>query len=215
MVFSALAVLDYYDVVFFSIAILLVFLLLIATCCFGYWLTHQRDSVSPYTGKPLRKTSDLSYFYMEMLLRYFYELNDYDNVLIDLSKAAFCRETGRVFPNALTWYDRINVNWNFLQKRLPGNYVSWGSLTDFQKEVIQDAHHVMEGFQTEFSSPTPSPRLIEKKYAYAKPGPLYVDLETKILMGWKSVPNTDLEVLIVQRPRGIFEPQIRNIDKES
>ena len=34
-----------------------------------------------------------------------------------------------------------------------------------------------------------------------RPGPLYVDIETKVLLGWKVVPGTDLEVLIVQKPK--------------
>jgi hypothetical protein len=118
-----------------------------------------------------------------------------------LKKASICRETGRVFPNSVTWYDKIDLDWTFLQKRYPGVYVSWGSLTDEQQEVIRNSHHSLEGFQIEFSSPYPSPKQIEAKYALARPGPLYVDIHTKVLLGWKSVPDTDLEVLIVQKPK--------------
>lgn len=204
-----LAIIDYFEVVLFGVAILAIFVLLIAFFCFGYWLSRRPDSVSPYTGLPLRKASGLSFYNMEKVLRYLYELHDYDNGVFELSKAAFCRDTGRIFPDALTWYERVRVDWGFLSKRLTGNYVSWGSLTEEQKKAIIDAHHRIEGFQTEISSPNPSPRQIEKKYAYLKPGPLYVDIDTKILLGWKCVPGTELEVLIVQRPRGIFEPPIR------
>lgn len=207
MTIDRLAALNFSDIAFFSIFMLFVLLLLFGIFFFGLWLTRQKDSVSPYTGFPLRRGSDLSYFNIENVLRYLYNLHQYDNRIFDLKRAAFCRETGRIFPNAITWYDKIKVNWSFLQKRYPGKYVSWGSLTESQQEDIRHWHHSLEGYQTEFSSPTPSPRLIEQEYAYSVPGPLYVDLETKVLLGWKNVPRTDLEVLIVQKPRGIFEPQ--------
>jgi hypothetical protein len=204
-----MAALDYYDIVFFGVAICIVFFLLIGVFCFNYWLMNRKDSPSPYTGQPLRRASDLSYYNMERVLRYLYEMHLYDNRILDFSKAAVCRETGRIFTDCITWFDRIEVNWNFLQKRLEGNYVSWGSLTEAQQEIIMNAHHAIEGFQTENSCPIASPRLITKEYAYLKPGPLYVDMDKKILIGWKCVPDTNLEVLIVQRPRGIFEPPIR------
>lgn len=208
MAFAKLGVLDYYDVVLFGMAIILVFLLLIGAFIFAFWLNNRKDSLSPYTGIPLRRGSDLSYYNMENVLRYLYSLHQYDNYILDFAKAAVCRDTGRIFPNAITWYDRISVDWTFLQKRFPGNYVSWGSLTDMQKDAIKESHHSLEGFQLEKSSTNPLPRMIEKEFAYAKPGPLYVDMQTKILIGWKCVPNTNLEVLLVQRPRGVFEPQM-------
>ena len=126
--------------------------------------------------------------------------------MFDVTQAALCRDTGRLFPNALTWYGTLKVDWKFLRKRYPGNFVSWGSLSEFQQLKIRDKHGSLEGFQTEFSSPTPSPRAIEPEYAYKKPGPLYVDIDTSVLLGWKEVPETDLEVLIVQRPREIYIP---------
>jgi hypothetical protein len=92
-----------------------------------------------------------------------------------------------------------------LHKRYPGNYVSWGSLTSEQQKVIMESHHLFEGYQNEFSCPIPSPRLIEPEYSFTKPGPLYVDVDTKVLLGWKCVPDTEFEVLIVTKPRGIFE----------
>lgn len=132
-------------------------------------------------------------------------MHQYDNPMFDFDKAALCRETGRIFPNSVTWYGTIKVDWTFLQKRYPGNYVSWGSLSDYQKEIVRSSHHTLEGFQTEYSSPQPAPSKIESFYAMTIPGPLYVDLDTNVLLGWKSVPLTDLEVLVVQKPKGIFE----------
>jgi hypothetical protein len=46
----------------------------------------------------------------------------------------------------------------------------------------------------------PQPTLIEAKYAFTKPGPLYVDISTNVLVGWQIVPDTELEVLVVQKP---------------
>lgn len=175
-------------------------LLLFAAFWFGWWVNKYGQGRSPYTGQKLRRATDLSYYAAEKTLRFLYEMKEYDNRIFKLKKAAFCRETGRIFQNCVTWYDVAIVDWRFLQNRFPGTYVSWGSLSWEQQREIKERHRSLEGFQTERSSSNPVPRLIEPEYVYEKPGPLYVDLETKILMGWKIVPGTDLEVLIVQKP---------------
>lgn len=205
MISQYISVITYEDVAFFSFAILFVFALLLATFFFGYWISKRQVTLSPYSKRPLRRGSDLSYYGIEQILRYLYNMHQFDNRMFDLNRAAYCRETGRIFPNALTWYGTINVDWNFLQRRYPGNWVSWGSLTSHQQEAIIKAHHRLEGYQMDYSSPQVSPRQIEPEYAFRKPGPLYVDMDTKILMGWKCVPDSDYEVLIVTKPRGKFE----------
>lgn len=199
--FLLLAVVSQTDVVVFSVAILLIFMLFVSIFFISMWLQRHQAGVSPYSGLPLRRASDLPLTSAEKILRYFYDMHQYDNRIFSLKKAAFCRETGRVFQNCITWYGTVKVDWNFLQKRYPGNYISWGSINDIQKEAIIEAHDSLEGFQTDYSSPNASPRAIEPEYAYSKPGPLYVDLDTKVLIGWKIVPGTDFEVLIVQLPR--------------
>jgi hypothetical protein len=199
------AAFDYTDVFFIGFVLAIILFVLIGLFIFGWWLNGQKDSVSPYTGHLLRRGSDLSYYSKERILRFLYEMHQYDNRIFEIRKAAVCRETGRIFPNALTWYDRVKVDWSFLQKRYPGHYVSWGSLSDFQKEHVMMHHHTLKDFQIEVSSPTSSPRFIEREYAYTKPGPLYVDLDTYVLLGWKCVPRTNFEVLVVQKPKGIFE----------
>lgn len=187
-------------VLLFSLGILLAFAFLFFVFWFGWWMSDRAMGISPYTGIPLRRATDLTYFAAERVLRFLFEFQQYDNRIFKLSRAAYCRETGRIFTNCVTWLDTVKVDWTFLQKRYPGSYVSWGSLNGDQQKAIRDAHDSMEGYQTESSSPTPSPRGIEPEYAYTKPGPLYVDIETKVLLGWKIVPATDLEVLIVQKP---------------
>lgn len=180
--------------------ILLSFVLLVVAFWLGWRMTQRSHSVSPYTGVPLRHMREISYFSAERVLGFLYDLHQYDNRIFKVRRAAFCRETGRIFQNCVNWFDLINVDWNFLQKRYHGHYVSWGSLSREQQEVIRAKHSSLEGFQADYSSPTPSPRGIEPEYAYARPGPLYVDFEKKILLGWKQVPGTEFEVLIVQLP---------------
>ena len=203
-----LADVDTVNTVLFSLVILLVFMLFCGIFFFGIWLNRRPLSVSPYSRLPMRRGSDLSYYAAEKLLRFLYETHQYDNRIISLKRAAVCRETGRVFSNAVTWYDKIELDWTFLQKRYPGAYVSWGSLSPEQQESIRNIHDSLEGFQTGFSSPNPAPKAIEAKYALAKPGPLYVDINTKVLLGWKCIPNTDLEVLIVQKPKYVIKLSI-------
>lgn len=198
------------DVMLFGFAILGVFFVLFAAFWMGWRLSHRATCLSPYSGMPLRRCSDLSYYSVERVLRYLYELEDYENRIFDLSKASFCRETGRIFPNSITWFDTVSVDWNFLQKRFRGNFVSWGSLTPEQQQLIRAKHESLEGFQTEHSSKNPMPRAIEPQFALIQPGPLYVDIDTDVLVGWKAVPSTNLEVLIVHRPKAI--PRYPHLD---
>lgn len=194
-----------FDFIWFLLAVLFTFLSLVASFFIGAWIKRKQIVLSPYTKTPLRRGEDIPYQTREKVLRYLFFMHEYDNRMFDVRKAAFCRETGRLFPKAVSYFDTIHVDWTFLQKRYPGSYVSWGSLSNEQKEMIKRSHHTLEGYQTENSSRNPAPSMIEPIYAYAIPGPLYVDLETRVLLGWKVVPDTDLEVLIVQKPKGIFE----------
>lgn len=195
----------YTYVIYLSIAILLSLVVALVSCVIGYRLLNQQPSLSPYTKLPLRRATDLSYDTKERVLRFLFEMHQYDNPMFELDKAAFCRETGRIFPNAVTWFGTIKLDWTFLNKRYPGHYVSWGSLSDSQQEIIRNAHHSLEGFQTDYSCREAAPSRIQPFYAATIPGPLYVDLETKVLVGWKQVPQTSLEVLVVQKPKKLFE----------
>ena len=184
--------------------IFLAFGLLFAIFWFGWWISKHTQGVSPYTGLPLRNCTDLSYFVAERVLLFLDDLHQYDNRIFKIRKAVFCRETGRIFQDCVSWFDTVRLDWTFLQKRYPGHYVSWGSLNREQQEAIREVHDSLEGFQTEQSSPSPAPRAIEPEYLFTKPGPLYADLQTKVLLGWKMVPDTELEVLIVQKPTKPF-----------
>lgn len=188
-------------VIWFSLGVLGAFFLLFGAFWFSWWLRNRPASLSPYTGTPLRLASQLSYYSIERTLRFLYEMQDYENRIFDLRQATFCRETGRIFPNSITWYNAISVDWDFLQKRYPGKYVSWGSLTKDQQQDIRELHESLEGFQTEESSTSATPRAVEPYFALLKPGPLYVDVETHVVLGWKCVPQTNMEVLIVQKPK--------------
>jgi hypothetical protein len=187
-------------VILFSLLILVSFVFLIFLFWIGWRLTQRSQAVSPYTGVPLRRMTEVSYYSAERVLRYLYEMHQYDNRIFKLARASFCRETGRIFQESVTWFDTIKVDWTFLQKRFPGHWISWGSLNKDQQDAIREVHGSLDRFQTHESSPTPAPRGIEPQYAYTKPGPLYVDLETKVLLGWQVVPGTEFEVLVVQKP---------------
>lgn len=192
-------------VIFFSGLIFLSFAFFALLFWIGWKLTQRTQALSPYTGLPLRRLNEVSYYSAEKILRYLFELKQYDNRIIKLKKAAFCRETGRIFQDCVTIFDTIKLDWTFLHKRYPGNWISWGSLNDEQKKAIKDVHDSLEKFQIYESSTNPIPRMIEPEYIYTRPGPLYVDLETKILLGWQIVPGTEFELLIVQKPNRPIE----------
>jgi hypothetical protein len=187
-------------IVLFAGLILLSFAFLSLLFWIGWRISQRSQAVSPYTGVPLRRLSEISYYSAERILRYLHDLHQYDNRVFKLSKAAFCRETGRIFQDCVTILDTIKIDWTFLHKRYHGNWISWGSLAKDQQDAIREVHGSLDRFQTLESSPTPAPRAIESEYAYTKPGPLYVDLETRVLLGWQVVPGTEFEVLIVQKP---------------
>ena len=187
-------------VVLLSLTILATLILLAAVFWYTWKTFRQTAGVSPYTGMPLRKATDLPYFSVERTFTYLNSYHQFDNRIFLLRRSTFCRETGRIFQNTISWLGIAQVDWSFLVKRYPGDYVSWGSLTPEQQRYIRQSHDSLEGYQTEISSPFPSPREITPEYIYTKPGPLYVDFNRKILLGWKIVPGTNLEVLIVQKP---------------
>lgn len=186
--------------ILFIIGMLLCALGVMALFYLGWWLTNRPGSVSPYTGSPMASGSQLSYEAVRKVHVYLESLPADENPFFELNKAAVCRETGRIFPHAVNFFDIISVNWTFLNKRYPGNYVSWGSLSEGEKEDIFSSHTSLEGYQTEHSCPNASPKEIDSVNAMSIPGPLYVDVESKTLLGWKRVPDTGLEVLVAQRP---------------
>ena len=196
-----IAVLTQGDIALFVLALLAVTGALVAYFVHSYWRVSHRRDVSPYTGLPLRHAKELTFATQEKITQYLRDLKDFDNRPFNFSYAAFCRETGRIFPDAVTLTGAIKLDWTFIIKRYRGDFVSWGSLSEQQQKEIKEAHHSLSGFQVDYSSANPSPRLVEEKMAVAKPGPLYVDPATRILMGWKKVPGTELEVLLVQKPR--------------
>lgn len=186
------------EVYLFGFALLFIFIVIVIAFFFASQARRKATSNSPYTGLPLRRASDLPYESARAILQFIYDQQTYDNQIFDIKKAALCRETGRIFPNSVTWLDTIHVDWTFLNKRHPGKYVSWGSLTLEQQYAIKKMHDSLEHFQTEYSCPKPAPSAITEEYAYRKPGPLYVDIDTKTLLGWQNVPDTPFEVMIVQ-----------------
>ncbi len=167
----------------------------------GWYVTRKPNVTKcPYTDLPLRRASELPFETKKRVYYFLEKFHEYDNRPFKFNRAAFCRETGRLFPDVIDWKGKMTISWNFLQKRHEGTWVAWGSLTDELKEQIRNRHIDLEGFQTARCSKEPSPRFIESRYVYEKPGPLYVDVDDGILMGWMLVPETELEVLVIQHP---------------
>lgn len=206
-----LAVLTDQDIVLFSFAFILSLVGLIGYFLYTFMGVHRRGVESPYSGLPLRYGRELTFEKKDRIIQFLTSIGDYENRPFSFEKAAFCRETGRIFQNCVTWTGKIVLDWSFITKRARGNFVSWGSLSPEKQKEIKQHHGSLEGFQLGVSSKNPSPRLISEEIAMAKPGPLYVDPETNVFVGWKVVPGTELEVLIVQKPLIV---KLLNIDKD-
>lgn len=203
------------DVVLFSFLVLGVFFALLLAAILSYRLQSQKRALSPYTGRPMWRGEYIPLSSVEKIMKFLYYQNrSYDNRVFPMKQALVCRDTGRIFPYTISWWGFHQLDWTFLNKRYPGIYVSWGSLTSEQQQEIKSAHKSLKGFQTEKSCPDPVPRKITPEYSFLKPGPLYVDLHTKVLIGWKCVPDTLFEVLIVQKPKPLESgPKDRFISK--
>ncbi len=179
-----------------------VFALLGGLAWVSWFLTgFMEDSPSPYTGKKLRRAESLPFKTMYTVRKYMDDNEDSINRPFSFRTAAFCRETGRIFEKAVRWNGVIRVNWDFLKKKYPGEYVSWGSLTKEEQKKLIKQYGDLNGFQTEASSKKRKPKDVEEEYIYLKPGPLYVNKSYNLVVGWKCIPDTDIEVLIVQRPK--------------
>ena len=205
-----------YDVLFLSIVILVAFFLLFAYFIVAYyWRPGERQCLSPYSGKPMRRGSDVPLSSVEVIMRYlYYAEHSYANRVFAMRRSMVCRETGRIFPNCVSPLLGSRVDWTFLVQQHAGNWVSWGSLTQLQQDEVRGHHDAIEGYQTAFSSTFPSPRAVEEEYAMAKPGPLYIDLDTYTLMGWKCVPDSEFEVLVVQKPRQLLRLSFEEKQKD-
>lgn len=195
-----IAVLTDQDILLFGLVLFFVLAGLLGYFFYTFFSIHPRVDASPYSGMPLRKGREITYEKKDKIFQFLNTLSHYENRPFDLEKAAFCRETGRIFPNAINWSGKVSLDWGFIVKCYRGNYVSWGSLSPEKQKEIKQLHGSLEGFQLQTSSQNASPRLVEEKIALIKPGPLYVDPETNVLVGWKIVPGTELEVLVVQKP---------------
>ncbi len=167
---------------------------------FGWWVSRKRGSLSPYSKMPMKLGTDVAGSMRRYVDDFLLSHPQPENSPIDFDTAAICTETGRIFPNSAIKGNFVRLDWSFLQKRYPGRFISWGSLSDLEQATIRLCHESLAGYQTEVSCPNPMPQQIDTHYALTKPGPLYVDRNSKILLGWKEVPGTEFEVLIVQMP---------------
>lgn len=198
------------DLALFGLAVFFVLSGLLAYFYLSYWNLAGKKGISPYTGLPLRPAHELTYSTKERVRMFLREQGSSENRPFDFNKAALCRDTGRLFPDCSTFFGGFQLDWSFINKKARGNFLSWGSLSENKKNEIIKAHDPLTGFQTEFSSRNPSPRMVEESFALQKPGPLYADPDSLCLVGWKLVPGTEIEVLIVQRPKKIHVVKYTN-----
>jgi hypothetical protein len=168
---------------------------------FGWKKEKVRGSVCPYCRETMSLGIDVARSISCMVDAFMQEQPQPDNPKIDFMTAAYCPTSGRIFPNCVGPHEQILLSWDFLNKRYKGTYVSWGSLSEEERGVLKLLHGSLEGYQTETSSKRLRPEDVEEEFTSLAPGPLYVDRKERVVIGWKKVPGTHFEVLIVQRPR--------------
>lgn len=184
----------------FVLVLLFLILVMAAILWVGWWMTNRSGAKSPYTGLEMKRGEDLAFSAVHSIQKYLDGLSDPLNPEIEIRHAAICHQTGRVFSNAVNGFGVIRLDWDFLEKRARGNWISWGALSEQQREEILFCHDSLQGYQTEDSCKEPNPEKVDLYHATLSPGPLYVDCTSRHILGWKKVPDTGLEVLVLQRP---------------
>lgn len=181
----------------------LVFVLLILFLLFwiGWKKEGVRGNVCPYCRRPMRLGIDVAKSMAMMVNAFLDEQPQPENPNIDFATAAYCPVSGRIFPDCVSDMEQVTLSWRFLTQRRSGTFVSWGALSEEERGILKLLHGSLEGFQTEKSSMNLRPEDIEEEFISTAPGPLYVDRKEKVVMGWKKVPGTYFEVLVVQQPR--------------
>ncbi len=186
------------------IILLASFLLVIGVMMFLLWIgwfsSKKRGSQSPYSKQPMSLGVDIAPSIRRFVDEFMLSHPQPENEPFEFDTAAICQETGRIFPNAVFRGQFVRLGWDFLERRYPGRYVSWGSLDEQEQATLRMLHESLAGYQTEMSCPRALPSEVDSYYGLTKPGPLYVDRVKKVLLGWKEVPGTEFEVLIVQLP---------------
>lgn len=171
----------------------------------GWKRRNAFDIGSPYSKEPLIYGGDIAKTLEGFIQDFLLTQPQPDNPPIDMMTAVICRTTGRIFPNAVgvkRGGNAVRLGWNFIEKSAAGNYVSWGALSELEQTKIKLLHGgELEGYQLEESSKRLLPKDAEEYFKLASPGPLYVDRMNATLVGWKKVPGTHFEVVIVQRPK--------------
>lgn len=166
----------------------------------------RRDTTvkgSPYSKEPLLLGVDVARSLAALVEDFMLTQPQPENAPFDMSKAAVCRGTGRIFPDCVDKREVVRLGWDFLPKRHAGAYVSWGAISEEEQgriKILQGTAD-LEDFQIQESSKQLLPTQVEDYYKTLSPGPLYVDRMQGILLGWKCVPGTHFEVLIVQLPK--------------
>ena len=186
-------------VVFLSFAMTLG--ILVFFLWFDWKKEGRRGDTCPYTHEPMCLGVDVAASLAAYVNAFLIEQEQPDNPEIDFERAAYCPKTGRIFPDCVRPGEQISLSWDFIKRRYPGTFISWGALPEEERGVIKLLHDSFESFQTEKNSSKLRPEDVENEYATALPGPLYVDKSKKVLMGWKKVPGTYFEVLVVQKPK--------------
>ena len=165
----------------------------------GWWLFNAREAKSPYLGGKGIFGHELSFPAIEKVHQFLSAHHDVNNPIFDLNNACVCKTTGRIFPDTLGFAGAKSVGWSFISRMYPGAYVSWGSLSPQERDrLYSESPELFEGYQIHDSSAEEKPKKASEYHQALKPGPLYIDRDSKVLVGWKCVPETVLEVLVVQ-----------------
>src|ERR1700733_13636011 len=116
---------------FFFVLGILAFLLWI-----GWWVSVQKGALCPYTKKPLLLGIDVAKSFTNFVNTFLLSHPQPENAPIDFETAAYCQDTGRIFTNCVRKGEIVKLDWSFLRKHYPGNWVSSGSLSEYEQAPL-------------------------------------------------------------------------------
>ncbi len=143
----------------------------------GWWKTNREGGVSPITGGELATGDLLTFDSVQKVRRFLLDQPQPENAPFETTQAVVCRDSGCLFPRGRDAFGVIRVRASYLSKYHPGNWVPWDELTSTEKERLLRYHPSLHGY--------------DKKMLWADPF-------KAALIGWQSVPGTELRVLIVR-----------------
>lgn len=177
-----------------------------ALLLFSFWyvgwrlLWQGRKTKSPFSHYEYLMPAEQLHFTAMQYVHQFLQNHPYSQMKVDLTSTLVCRKTGRIFSCDTKCRRTMKSAECYLMQHYSGVLVPWSTLNQEQKQNFVARHSCLKHFQLHPSGANTAFSYSDWTSADMKPGPLFVDLEAGVAVGWQCIPHTNLEIIIVQPP---------------